>query len=264
MLGFERLRPRATSASPAERAPTSASSPPPDCRSRPGSSSAPRPTPPSATRAGCGRGSPARSPASTSRTPAALEARRPRRLARWSRPSRSPTGSQAAIRDAYLPPRRRRPEPGRRGSLLGDRRGHRVGLLRRDERDLAQRARRPSSVLDARPPLLVLPVRRPHHLLPGQARLRPGRDGHRRRRPAPDRVDPRRGHVHDRPRQRSPRPARDRGRVRPRRVGRLRARSPPTATSSPRTASTIEKREIRRKELAIVLGRRRGHDRPGG
>ena len=41
-------------------------------------------------------------------------------------------------------------------------------------------------------PLLGLAVRRPHHLLPRQARLRPGRHGHRGRRPAPDPLDPRR------------------------------------------------------------------------
>ena len=50
-----------------------------------------------------------------------------------------------------------------------------------------------------RPPLLGLAVRRPHRLLPRQARLRPGRHGHRRRRPAPDPVDPRRRDVHHRP-----------------------------------------------------------------
>ena len=43
-------------------------------------------------------------------------------------------------------------------------------------------------VLDAVRQLLVLPLRRPHDLLPRQARLRPGRHGHRRRRPAPDRL----------------------------------------------------------------------------
>ena len=78
------------------------------------------------------------------------------------------------------------------------------------------------AVLAAVRQLLVLALRRPHDLLPGQARLRPGRHGHRRRRPAPDRVDPLRRDVHDRPRLRRHRPADHRGRIRPRRVGRLR------------------------------------------
>ena len=87
--------------------------------------------------------------------------------------------------------------PGR-GALLGDRRGHRGGVLRRHERDLPQRPRRRRG-RRRRAPLLVLAVRRPHRLLPRQAGLRAGRHGHRRRRPAPDPLDPRGRHVHDRP-----------------------------------------------------------------
>ncbi len=70
--------------------------------------------------------------------------------------------------------------------------------------------------------VLVLALRRPHDLLPRQARLRPGRHGHRRRRPAPGRVDPLRGDVHDRPGVGRHRPADHRGSLRVGRVGRLR------------------------------------------
>ena len=66
--------------------------------------------------------------------------------------------------------------------------------------------------------LLGLAVRRPHRVLPREARIQPGRHGHRRGGAAADRVDALRGHVHDRPRGRTNRQARDRGRVRARRV----------------------------------------------
>ncbi len=108
-----------------------------------------------------------------------------------------------------------------RGPLLRHRRGQRVGLLRRDERDPAERLRGRGRA-GRRPRLLVLPLRRPDDLLPRQARLRPGRHGHRGRRPAADPVDPLGGDVHDRPRERRPRPAGDRGRLRARGGGRLR------------------------------------------
>ena len=117
--------------------------------------------------------------------------------------------------------RRRRRRDGGRGALLGHRRGHRVGQLRRHERDDPQRARRRRDP-GGRAPLLGLAVRRAHDLLPRQARLRPGRHGHRRRRPAPDPLDPGGRDVHDRTGLGRARPAGDRGRLRARRVGRLR------------------------------------------
>ncbi len=137
---------------------------------------------------------------------------------------REGAGARVALRGdprCIRPAGRGRPADRGRGALLGDGRGHRVGLVRRDERDAAQRprgGRRPRRGA----PLLVLAVRRPHGLLPGETGLRPSRHGHRRRRPAPDRGDAGRRHVHDRPRLGCHRSARHRGRLRPRRVGRLR------------------------------------------
>ena len=63
-----------------------------------------------------------------------------------------------------------------------------------------------------------------HRLLPRQARLPAGRDGHRRRRAAPGPLDARGRDVHDRPVHRPGRPHRHRGRLRPRRERRLRQR----------------------------------------
>ena len=114
----------------------------------------------------------------------ALDAAAGRRARRWSRPSRSPRWSSRRS----APPTPSSPATTRRrtggGALVGDRRGHRGGLVRGHERDLPQRPRRRRGGR-RRAPLLVVAVRRPHRLLPRQARLRPGRHGHRRRRPAP-------------------------------------------------------------------------------
>ena len=82
--------------------------------------------------------------------------------------------------------RRRRGRRGGRSPLVGDRRGHGGGVVRGDERDLPQRARRRRGA-GGGTELLVVALRRQDDLLPGQARLRAGRHGHRGGRPAPDR-----------------------------------------------------------------------------
>ena len=76
---------------------------------------------------------------------------------------------------------------GRRGAILRDRRGHRVRLVRRDERDVPQRPRR-GGRHRRRAPLLGVAVRLADRLLPRQARLLTRRHGHRRGRAAADRV----------------------------------------------------------------------------
>ncbi len=72
-----------------------------------------------------------------------------------------------------------------------------------------------------RAPLLAFAVRRAHHLLPGPERLWAGRHGHRRRRAAPARLNPRRRDVHRQPRHRRAWRAGHRGLLRPGRGGRL-------------------------------------------
>ena len=114
-----------------------------------------------------------------------------------------PRGRRAGDPRRLRRARRRRGRRAGRGALLGHGRGHRVGLLRGDERDLPQRARSRGPGR-GRAAVLVLAVREPHPLLPGEAGLRPGRHGHRGRRPAPDPVDPLRRDVHHRSRQRRP------------------------------------------------------------
>ncbi len=125
-------------------------------------------------------------------------------------------------RDPHRLPRARgRPrQPACGRPLLRDRGGHRGRLLRRHERDLPQ-CPRPRRGRRRRPPLLVLAVRRPDRLLSRQAGLRPGRYGHRRRRPDPNPLHSRGRHVHHRPGLRRPGSPRDRGLPRARRVGRL-------------------------------------------
>ena len=71
--------------------------------------------------------------------------------------------------------------------------------------------------------VLAVAVRRAHDLLPRAARLQPERHGHRGRGPAPDCLDARRRDVHDRSRHGRARPPGDRGVVRARRIGGLRA-----------------------------------------
>ena len=155
-----------------------------------------------------------------SRRPRGARARRcsTRRCRRRCRTRSSPpTGSASGTRGAE---RRDRGCRGR-GSLLGDGRGHGVGVVRRHERNLPEHARRGRCRRGGQT-LLGLAVRSSHDLLPRPARLQPGRHGHRGRGAAPDPLDPRRRDVHRRPRQRRARQAGHRGLVRPgrgRRVG---------------------------------------------
>ena len=139
---------------------------------------------------------------------------------------------RAAIEAAPIPDqlRARSPRPTRpsatetrrgRRPLVGHSGGHRVGVVRRHERDVPehQRARRGHR---RRASLLGVSVRRAHRLLPREARTRPGRHGHRRGRPAPDSIHSRGSHVHDRSLHRSRRPVGHRGLLRARRGGRVR------------------------------------------
>ena len=90
-------------------------------------------------------------------------------------------GDPRRLRRADRGGRRRRTG---RSALVGNRGGHRGSLVRGHERDLPKRSRRRRRGR-RRAPLLVIPVWRSNGLLPRQARLRPSRHGHRRRRPAP-------------------------------------------------------------------------------
>ena len=108
------------------------------------------------------------------------------------------------------------------GPVLGDRGGHRVGVVCGNERDVPERSGQGRRDRRGRA-VLAVAVRRAHDLLPRAARLQPERHGHRGRGPAPDCLDARRRDVHDRSRHGRARPPGDRGVVRARRIGGLRA-----------------------------------------
>ena len=142
----------------------------------------------------------------------------PRRLRRAVRP----TGMREQARSRCAPRRRRRTPQSASFAGMNE--------------TLPERARRRRGGR-RRAPLLGVAVRRPHDLLPRQARLRPGRHGHRGRRPAPDRLATRAGVMFTIDPSSG---ARDRlvieGVVRARRGGRLR----------PRLARPLRRRQGRR------------------
>ena len=125
-------------------------------------------------------------------------------------------------RDRLPRARRRRSGCRCRSAFIRDRRGHRIGVVCRHERELSQYPG-PRRGNRRRAALLDIPIRSTHDLLPRQAWVQPQRHGHRGRRAAPDRVHPRRRDVHDRSSHGQRRPPRDRGGVRARRVRCLRA-----------------------------------------
>ena len=203
------------------------------------------------------------------------EARRAARRTRRGRHRRARAavgrgaGDRARPRHAEVDPKgdlgrvraglRRRGRNVRGGALVGNRRGHRVGVVRRHERDLSEHQGRRLG-RRRRAPVLGVAVRRAHRLLPRQARLQPDRHRHRRRRAATDPVDPLRGDVHDQSRQRSARRARDRKLVR---VGRGRGVRQRVAGSLCRRQADAPHQGARHQEQGagdrVTSGRRHRH-----